>query len=70
MLIVRDILLHHRASLSVQGKKRRKILRGLEVLKYKSPCSIVKKAIIVVKLYLSKAPYQYLLKKRLIAFVR
>ena len=46
------------------------MLVGLKVLKYKIADSIVKQALVVAKLFLSKAPYQYLLKERLIAFVR
>ena len=40
------------------------------MLKQRIARSIVIQALIVAKLFLSKAPYQYLLKQRLIAFLR
>ena len=46
------------------------MLLGLKVLKQRITRNIVKYVLIVVKLFLSKAPYQNLLKERLIAFVR
>ena len=46
------------------------MLDGFKVLKQIFARNIVKWALIVVKLIISTAAYQYLLKKGLIAFVR
>ena len=56
VLIVRDILSHHRASFKRAGKNKRNMLGELKVLKQTVARTIVKLTLIVEKLFLSKVP--------------